>query len=208
MVLVLKSAGIAWFPVPKNANTSIRYALSAMAEDERDLIRTWNNPMSLRMRRLARGCHKIAVVRDPVQRILSAYGERVIGRGVVGRTATGRIAARLGGLPHRPCPETFFDRFSRYRLLNDKVRRHTDLQCRYLGPDLGWFDAVYTLDGLDRLAEDLTRRLGRPVRFGRCKSDGPKFRPGDLSPRHRAMLAAYTAPDREMLARAGLSPRR
>ena len=202
MVLVLKRAGIAYFPVPKCANSSIRQTLAGFAEGEGDLTRTWNNPMSARMRRLSRGCHRIAVVRDPVQRILSAYGDRVVGRGVMRRTTTGRIAAWLGGLDPEPDIETFFDRFARYRLLNDKVRRHTDLQCRYLGDDLGWFDAVYTLDQTDRLAADLSERLGRPVSFPRLKADGPKFSPEDLAPRHREMLARYTAPDRAMLATA------
>ena len=208
MVLVLRSAGLAYFPVPKCANSSIRQTLAALAEDEADLIRTWNAPMSPRMRRLARGCHRIAVVRDPVQRILSAYGDRVVGRGVVTRTTTGRVAAWLGGLDPEPDIETFFDRFTRYRFLNDKIRRHTDLQRHYLGDDLDWFDRVYTLEETDRLAADLSERLGRPVTLPRLKAEGPKFTPDDLAPRHRDLLARYTAPDRALLAQANLAPRR
>jgi len=198
MVVVLEDHGIAYFPIPKNANTSIKQGLRAALGDEALTI-TWNGPLSPRARWLARGCYRVAVVRDPVQRMLSVYGDRVLTRRDLERTRADLIACRLAGLPTRPGPDAFFRRLHRYRLMNDKIRRHAMLQRRFLGRDLGWFHAVYRIDELEALAADLSRRTGREVRFPRLKSGGPKFAPGDVSPETRGIIGDYVRPDHALL---------
>ena len=77
MVEIVKSKNLAYFPFRKVANTSIRLALKELAVSKDDYWTSPDVPLSLLTRFYARGRHKIAVVRDPVKRFLSAYGNRI-----------------------------------------------------------------------------------------------------------------------------------
>ena len=88
MVVILEPQRIAYFPIPKVANTSIRGALRAVVGED-GYFNNGNHTMKPMLRRRAEGCWKIAVIRDPLARALSGYGNRVIhhGRGGPGPAA-------------------------------------------------------------------------------------------------------------------------
>ncbi len=180
-------------------NTSIRAVLKELADGPGDYWSSPDVPLSPLTRFYARGCHKIAVVRDPVRRFLSAYGNRVIFHRDIGLRAYDRLIAKALGLSLTPGIEEFCARYRLYYLSNDKIRRHFRLQRQYLGGDLGYFDKIYKLEELDRLAEDLSQMAGRKIEIPRLQTGGPKLRFEDLPCETRRKILAITGPDYKFL---------
>lgn len=198
MVVVIRSHRIAYFPVPKCANTSIKAALGKACASA-DLVDTGNQPMSARLRRKTRGCFRIAVIREPRRRALSAYGNRVVHRRDVARAPIGRFLLPLFGLDPVPGPDEFFLNLRTYAALSKRLRRHVRPQAAYLGHDLSFFDAVYKIEELDRLADDLSARLGVSVEFDRLQTGGPKIPPSELSQPAFDALDRHIAPDFDLI---------
>ncbi|MEM8789827.1 MAG: sulfotransferase family 2 domain-containing protein [Pseudomonadota bacterium] len=197
MAVLLDPFGIAYFPIPKVANSTIRFALEAACPDGFENI--GNKRMSPGLRRRTAGRWRFAVVRDPLARALSGYANRVVHERDIIRSGVSVAALRLLRRTPRPDPDTFFQNLRVYMLTNDRVRRHLMLQRRYLGTDLSFFDAIYRIDELPRLARELSARLGREVVFGHHQTGGPKLTWADLAPATRRALAAYLAPDYALL---------
>ena len=181
MVVTLEPHRIAYFPIPKVANTSLRSALRTAVGDD-SFHNTGNRTMSPLLRRRAAGCWKFAVIRDPLARALSGYGNRVMYHRDIERAGVSRALLGLRGLPVEPDLDTFFVHLRAYMTANDRVRRHLMLQRRYLGRDLGYFDRIYRIEEMPQLAADLSERLGTEVNIGREQTGGPKFKRADLSP--------------------------
>lgn len=195
LVEIVKSKRLAYFPLRKAGNTSVRAALKELAEGPGDYRSTPDVPLSPITRFHARGCYKIVVVRDPVRRFLSAYGNRVHYHHDVTRQKFDRFVARRLGLARKPDIDEFVERFWLYYAVNDKIRRHFRSQRRYLGGDLGYFDKVYTLENLQELADDLSKLAGREVTLPRLQTGGPKFRFESLSRATQERILRITAPD-------------
>ena len=155
--------------------------------------------MSARHRSLARGCFKITVVRDPVSRLLSGYGNRVVFHKDLSATLIDRTIVRAFGRNAYPDIDEFCQNLWSYRALNDKIRRHFRLQVAYLGKDLGYFDAIYKLSELDELARMLSERVGKTVHFRHLQAGGPKYKFSDLSAASKVALLRYTRPDYDIL---------
>jgi len=199
LVVVLPKYGIAYFPMRKVASTSVKDALRRICDAPGEYHATFGVPMSARQRRLAQGHFKFTIVRDPIARILSCYGNRVVHHRDLSVTLLDRTAARLFGRSPEPGIDEFCRYLRSYRALNDKIRRHTRPQYVSLGEDLGFFDAVYTISELDTLASDLTTRTGRDIGFDRLQTAGPKFSAADLSPAARRSLLEFTRRDYDLL---------
>jgi hypothetical protein len=199
MVMILKSFGLAYFPIPKVANTTIKAGLRD-AVPRADIIDSGNKRMSPRIRKMTRGMHRIAVIRDPVERALSGWANRVVHERDVERSSISRALLAPLGLGPLPDADTFFLHLRKYMLANNRVRRHLLPQTAYLGDDLSFFHDVYRIDEMDRLAADLSARLGQPVVFGRHQTGGPKIKFSDLSPVAAAKLNDHFEADYRLLA--------
>lgn len=199
MVEILRSTGLAYVPIRKVGTTSIRKAFRSLSSGPGDHMATYDRPMSAYVRYRARGCRTFVVVRDPVERFLSAYANRIHHHDDIEADATHRVIAAALGLSTRPDIEEFCDRFRLYTLSNDRLRRHFRLQRAYVGDDLGWFDHVYRLSESDRLAADLSEWSGREVSFERLQTGGPKLRFADVPPAAQRRILEITAPDYRLL---------
>jgi len=199
MVEIIRSRKLAYVPVRKVGNTSIRSALDQLATGPGDHVSTWDIPMSPCIRFRARGCFKFTVVRDPVRRFLSAHGNRVLHYGETDTYLIDRLLLRALGLPRRPGIEEFCRHYRAYYLLNDRIRRHFRPQGVYLGRDLGWFDKIYRLEALDELAADLSELAGRQIEIPRLQTGGPKVDFAALDPKTQRLILRYTASDYQLL---------
>jgi hypothetical protein len=200
MVMILKPYGLAYFPIPKVANTSVKAAIREIVP-ETDIIDTGNKRMSDKLRAMTEGLHRIAVVREPVERGLSGWANRVIHERDVDRSWASKTALKPFGLGPFPDADTFFLNLGKYMAVNDRVRRHLLPQASYLGDDLSFFHDVYRIDEMDRLAADLSARLGKPVVFGRHQTGGPKIKFADLSPAAAEKLNQHFEADYRLLAK-------
>jgi hypothetical protein len=136
------------------------------------------------------GMHRIAVVRDPVARVLSAYGNRVVHHRELSAAAAGEALGARGLEPDPPL-DLFLDRFEDYRAASEPIHYHTMPMVRFLGPDPGYFHRIYGMGALDRLVADVSERTGTALTLGRSQTEGPKFAPGDLTAAQIARLETF-----------------
>jgi len=210
MPVLFEKHRIAFFDTPKVASTSVKLALHEIEhgnamEDRNDLEEAVHRVY--KTRRLSgeadfaacEGYWTFAIVRDPAKRLLSAYSNRVVFRKDQYKRRFAYTRAALLGIGMEPDVNAFFTHLGRYRLQSGTIRHHTDLIAQYLGNDLRRFDAVYPIEALDRLAADLSARVGRPVMLPRLQTGGPKIGLDALSKPAFDRLMAYLRPEYDLL---------
>ena len=207
MPMTLADHRIAYFSIPKVASSSIKAALHDIRTDDTGSEITQANlhkmerslPMTPALFDGLDGYFTFAVFRDPAQRLLSSYGNRIVYRR---DTYKGRFAGLrrfVLAVPAMPDASTYLTRLRRYQLVSGAIKHHTQPQALYLGSDLGRFSAVYPIERLDDLAAEMSRRIGRPVVFPRLQTEGPKTRWQDISPAAQRAVLDHTAADYDLL---------
>ncbi len=167
---------LAYFPVPKVASSSMKQMFHELEfgeklgrksePDHRQGIHTaFFNTRDFYGLDLAfyQGFSRIAIIRDPVERILSAYTNRVEHLGELSEDNIDMDLAKALNVEPDPPRHKFFQNIDKYRILSESVRHHTDPFTRFLGPDLGYYTDVYKMDQLDRLAEQISGLCGKKV---------------------------------------------
>jgi hypothetical protein len=149
------------------------------------------------------GWRMFTVVRDPAQRLISAWANRVIDKAEAAAVfaelrATGQGAA-CEGLPDLPDCDTFLAELPRYRALVPSVAHHTDPLALYLGETLAPYARVFRMDEAEALAAWLSDQTGRPVRLPHAQRSFPKVGLADLGARALAQVAAHCAADYRLL---------
>lgn len=199
MVEIVRSKKLAYFPIRKVGGTSIRRALEQVSEGPHDYIRTSARPLNAKHIRMTRGMHRIAIVRDPVERFLSAYSHRIHDTNDLDAQFQDRWITRLFGLPLRPDIDTFCRHFRTYYIINDKIRRHFRYQRIYLGPDLGFYQKIYRLKNLQELSDDLSEIAGKAIEIPHLMVSGRKLRFEDCSAYVQKFVLDHTRQDYDAL---------
>lgn len=177
MPVILKKYGIAYFPVPKVACSSIKH-LFYFLEHGRNFEK-FVDPSGRKQNihntvypTLTTGednwtsvakMHRIAVVRDPVDRFISAYRSRVVHFRELSETSIDIGKAASLGLRPDPSLDQFIDYLELYRILSGSIKHHTDPQSFFLGHTLEYFDKLYKFEELHALETDLRERTQQPV---------------------------------------------
>ena len=193
MPYIIPEKRLAVFFSPKCAGTSVRglmfelengrpfepYRLQGRDVDANALIGNF------RFRRVPhkaiRDFHRIAIIRDPVRRFLSAYSNRVVHYGELSEAVLGEDAAKFGVTPD-PDLDTFVRHIGRYATISRSVRRHTLSQQRFLGQNTGYFHAVFRVEDLGAFPRHLEDRYNcPPLTLPRLQTGGPKIRPEDVA---------------------------
>ncbi|MFN4098218.1 MAG: sulfotransferase family 2 domain-containing protein, partial [Pararhodobacter sp.] len=97
----------------------------------------------------------IGVVRDPVQRLLSCYSNRVVHHRELSRDKA-RRPLREADLPFSPDLSTFVANLAGYMAAVPSIHHHARPMVDYLGHDPSYFDRVYTMAELPELVADVT----------------------------------------------------
>ncbi|NKB26678.1 MAG: hypothetical protein GKR99_03585 [Rhodobacteraceae bacterium] len=213
MPVILKDHGLAYFGIPKIASSSMKRVLFALECGEPFEKRTEasaHKPKALHeiypSRPLARGDFKacadlwnFAVVRDPVDRILSAYGHRVVGLRDLEKRDTAKRKARLLRISLRPDLEEFCLKLDRYRLMSGLIRHHVDAQTRFLGRDPARLDAIFPIEKMADLTQALSERTGQQITMPTNSGTGPRFSRSELSPKATRVILRKFAADYRFL---------
>lgn len=210
MVMLNKRLGIAYFGVPKVASSSIKHTLYTLehgqafdkaAHGGQHMHNVFPDKISVLPQKMdgLDGYWKFAIVRDPVKRILSCYGNRIIDYGDLRKGRFARTRAMLLGLSMTPGLDEFILALHRYRLQSGEVRHHSNPYARFLGSDLSFFDRIYTMEELPDLTRDLEERTGQKVTLFSQKTDSTKVQLKDLGDAAFAALLRYTAADYALL---------
>ena len=199
-----------YFPVPKNAGSSIRDCLFEIENGWRyrpmiidgkrvGLLNLFGVPAAFQPAPDRPGFLRFAVVRDPMRRLLSAYANKVLDRPGVANADFSALGLPPD-LPKDPDIETFVTRLDEYRVI-PTIGHHTNRQGYFLGDDLAHFHRVFRAEELGELERFFSERAGAPIKLPRLKADGAKIDPATLSPAARRKIAQHYAADYALLAR-------
>lgn len=206
MVIAIENHQIAFVPVPKAACTSIKSTLAQMdpslpgavrfkVRRDAELVHKYYQTGRFRKKKLQGkdDWYRFAVVRDPVQRLLSVYTDRVMARNELANSANirrGRV-----NLPSDPDPDFFFRHLDHYREHVSVVRHHARNQSFFTGSDISLYDRIYTTSEIGQLAADLSEIIGEEVEISRLNASKGGLTLRDLAPDARDVVKRAAAPD-------------
>jgi Sulfotransferase family len=177
MPIVLRKYNIAYFPVPKVACSSLKHLFFFLEHGRKfensidsagkkhhihnsvyPTLNTSEDDWSC-----AANMHRIVVVRDPIDRFISAYRNRVMFYKELSRTKIDKGKAQTLGAKADPDLNEFIDHLELYRTLSPVIKHHTDPQSYFVGHTLDYFNKVYRFEELETLASDLGEKIGQSV---------------------------------------------
>lgn len=223
MAVYCDRARTVYFPVPKAACTSLKVLFW---EINNDRPRPEKMPFFARLRRrlggsiegetlqteegyrtldfdpgieIPEGYDRLAVIRDPLARLQSAWSNKVKHRIFARHGELRALAERR--LSSSPTFAEFIDRYDDYREVSVPVRRHTGTFAKYLGDDLDWYDCVFTVEQLAELEAYLRARIGNGFAIPTRNQSKPDTRDARLTKSHRDKLARILESDYRLLSR-------
>lgn len=165
MTVALGDMRIAYYCVPKAGKTAMKSTMKKMSEDGGVFTNFGDHPISARMRKRSEGHHRITVVRDPVERLISCWSDRVGDRDDIRRSSISTFLCKPLGLNPSPDLEEFVLNLRKYQMINDRIYRHVIPQIRYIGKEPDFFQAIYSIREMDKAQEELSVLVGKDVRI-------------------------------------------
>ena len=191
MTVILPSHNLAYIPVPKVACTSIKQAFfrtengtdfTGLRANERDWSIHDIYPAVLfddLPHAQLTGLRRVAIVRDPVDRFLSSYTNRVLKHGALSwwRMSDGLTREKLA-----PDPDFggFLWGIDAYRRISTDIYHHTLPLTAFLGTDPAYFDRIYRWSELDAFAADMAAQTGKPFTLGHLQTSDRKLKAADI----------------------------
>lgn len=171
MPVILNDERIAYYPTPKVGCSSVKSALYQLAHGkpyEGTPGKPWvhDHYVSEEFRRIdeADRFYKFCIVRDPIDRLVSAYLNRVVAYKELG--------------PEPPDFPTFVRYLEQYRMSDQNIRHHTDGQWFFIGMDLGYFDRVFSFDEISVIPAEIEAETGHRIELPHLqKGDGATLVP-------------------------------
>lgn len=152
------------------------------------------------------GYFSFTIVRDPVKRLLSSYGNRVhFHRDLYKAVPKHRGQRWVWRLRHRgvdllPDADKYFSDLKLYQSLSHSIWHHTAGVRTFIGDDLSRFDRIYKIEEIDRLEKELSAHTRTRVVLPREQTSGPKLEYSDLSLDARKAVKKSTEEDYDFLA--------
>lgn len=197
---------VAYLPVPKNACTSIKQMFyeaehgtkfSPYKDENGKTVFIHNLYPSVVFDKLDKRniseLQRIAVIRDPVKRVLSAYGNRIVHHRELSADKQGKNLAMHGLIPD-PDLSTFIARLEDYRAAVPTINHHTRAQVDFLGTNPDYLSRIYRFSELEMLAADMSQITGRRLVLPWLQSGGPKVSLTDItSAQYEKLHELFTA---------------
>lgn len=138
---------------------------------------------------------KLTIIRDPIKRIISTYGNRVVHHQEI---SPSKSAWHLKGkgLKHDPSLSEFIDNLDEYRVI-PSINHHVRPIVDFIGTEPGYFDRVYAFNELSDFVADISAIVGKKLTLPRAQTGGPKLSPEDLSAEQIEKIRAYYWQDYE-----------
>ena len=178
MSAVLAKHNIAYISAPKCACTSIKElifclennckfnkvrdhkgALCLIINEKKHYIHDFYPTISFakqeqtRLQRL----HCFCIVRDPIDRIISCYNNRVLRYKVLTQDALSEADIRA---PANPDPNQFIKNLDQYKKISD-IKHHTLPLIHFLGSESNFYDEIFNLNSLNKAEKTLKRHFGK-----------------------------------------------
>jgi hypothetical protein len=218
-VLFSGKGNLAYVPIPKNACTTVKLAFFQLLNDK-EFTGAFNNIhgkfsyAAVDFERFAADDEhfKFVVIRDPVERFVSAYNNRVkmyreLSKGWFESFSPNVqeifAAFEARSLTFNPEIGEFANHIEDYIELNHTIRHHFIPQHNFFHSRLDVFDRVYNMGQLPELARDLEARTGEPVNFRSVQETKGLKNPArveDLTAQELARVKAFYQEDYRLLA--------
>ena len=198
---------VGYQPIPKVACTSIKEALFRLVMKEPFSQAVGGGAMHIhsyfdqREQDVTQADWRFLVIRDPIQRFLSGYSNRVLHHRELSRDYIARLASGLGlsmdDFPFDPSLDEFVENFDFYCRV-PTIRHHFQPISEFVAP-LSAFNRVYAFEELSALAEDLSNRTRQDFSIPHSQRGGPKLRKEQIGPSAMKRLVDIYSGDYEML---------
>ncbi|NBW42172.1 hypothetical protein EBR25_14465 [bacterium] len=180
MPILVPKYGLAIYTSPKVLSTSLK-SLAFFLENSRDFEpfraggKTWHVHSIMPTTEFERiktkeYPHKIAFVREPIERFTSFFRNRVLRRHKQSLIGWRRAVAR--GLPPEPTFSEFVSNLSEYRQSIVEVAHHTEKQVVFLGYEASEFEKIYTPHSVNEFQDYLRGVSGMKARLPHQQKSG------------------------------------
>jgi hypothetical protein len=192
--------------LPKTASTSIEAAIYQMETGKAFCHKAMGMHIHAYMNKRKKGdismCdNRFVVVRDPIERFLSAYKNRVVFHGELSEPfIKEKFSSHYHDIPHfTPGLGQFIDHMKVYFLINP-IFHHFRPISDFLGDKrLGCFTHVYKMENLNDLEKDLSMLTGKEIVFDHRQTGGKKYSLRDLSKIQIEKLIKFYQMDYDLL---------
>lgn len=204
MSIFLNGTNITYYPVPKAACTSIKYMIYKLNygkdferyEENGVLKHIHNSAYSTPLFRDLNSNSfinrtRIAVIRDPISRMLSAFSNRVKHYGELSENVIDMDLAHKLGVQPNPSADHFFIHIEKFRLLSGAIRHHTDTTSAFLGPDLSYYHRIFPIEHLGDMVSFLEEATNQPIKLGQLQVGDQKVFFKDLGQTAQKSLLQY-----------------
>lgn len=194
LVVTVDRLRIAYFPVPKAANTSMKHLLHSINTGEnykgmRDEVtgshhhihKEYGTPKFSTIKPGDyRKFFKIAIVRDPVDKVVSAWRNRVVHhKELEGMKAADKISKM--GLPSKPSLNEFITNLDEYRSVSKSISIHTDPLTDFLGLSNSYFNFIFDISESSQIELFFSTLTGERTKLPRKQVGGPSVDRSQLS---------------------------
>ena len=197
MAVISEKTKLIYFPVPKIACTSIKSLFFQIEfgitvdkiKEVRPKFKVHNKykaiPFSESSTQLKPEFQTLAVVRDPIQRFLSGFNEKILVKNLLKKKFS--HACEQLNLNKQPELEEFIDQLDIYRKI-PLIKQHFFPQTHFLGKDLNFFDFVFTTKNLTELEALISSRVNKECRLDRKNSHTHRVSFSNLSKKSKTKL--------------------
>lgn len=209
--IVLSEQKLIYIPIPKNACTSTKQVLHRIEFGrEFDTTRPVNDPYvdihdyykkrdgafsGTEELKSAKDYNRFAIIRDPVERLISCYRNRVIDLGDLKKDPGSIQKYKLSDTPDL---NTFVLNLKIYRKANKSIEHHSRPQSAFLGDTLCYLDSVFRIEDLAGLQQFL-KQFSPGLTFLKRKSGGTKVEISDLTPKALRVAHRFYKKDYQLL---------
>lgn len=194
-VVTTKNMKLAFYSVPKVGKTTMKRRMEIVSEPDGHYHNYGDRRFSPLLRWRGRDCIRFTIIRDPIERLISAYADRVADRDDIRRSSISTFLCKLLGLNPSPGLEEFALNLKKYYLVNDRIYRHVLPQVRYIGTDPHFYDRIFALRDMDKVAEYLADKSGKEIEIKKRNASVSRFSVDDLSPEAIASLREFYKKD-------------
>ena len=202
--LKFKNGAIGYRHFPKVACTSIKQEMyrvdNKVTYSESREGRHIHDYYNARLVDIDECSFKFTVVRDPIQRFLSAYSNRVTHHMEASKKHLDEVGvvSDITFPVYNPSLSQFMEFFDLYSKI-PSISWHIKPYAEFIA-DFDIFDSIYPINEIYSLEKDLSEIIGENIKFGREQTGGKKFSVKELKSTDVDFLLDYYSKDYELLA--------
>jgi hypothetical protein len=117
---------------------------------------------------------KFAVTRNPIERLLSCYSNRVVFHQELSEGLLSTEACQSGCIPN-PSLSVFIDRFEFYQRFSRSISHHSTPMVAFLGRNPLYFSQIFPISEIDKFASTINSLLGCKIDLIHEQTGGPKI---------------------------------